>query len=39
VAGLKNNLAFRVVGKNGEGIKFRGFIVDSKNDTIARFSP
>jgi hypothetical protein len=39
VAGLKNNIAFRVVGKNGKGIKFKGFLVDPKNDTIARFSP
>jgi hypothetical protein len=39
VAGLRNNLAFRVVGKNGKGIKFNGFLVNNKNDTVAKFNP
>jgi hypothetical protein len=39
VAGLKNCVGFRVVGKNGKGIKFKGSLINNKNDTVATFSP
>jgi hypothetical protein len=39
VEGLKNTVAFRVVGKDGKGISFRGALLSAGNDTVARFSP
>ncbi len=39
VTGLKSNVGFRVVGKDGKGIRFKGAVVSSKNDTVARFAP
>ncbi len=39
IAGLPNTVAFRVVGKNGKGIGFKGAILNQKNDTVVRFHP
>ncbi|WP_205319128.1 hypothetical protein [Runella rosea] len=39
VQGLESNVAFRAVGQDGKGIKFRGSIVNQQNDTVAHFEP
>lgn len=39
VKGIRNKLAFRAVGENGKGIKFKGAIINQQNDTIAHFEP
>jgi len=39
VSGLKSNVAFRVVDKDGKGIDFKGAILDENKDTVARFQP
>jgi hypothetical protein len=39
VDGIKNTVGFRVVGKEGKGITFKGALLDEKKDTVVRFSP
>ncbi len=39
VKGLESKIAFRAVGENGKGIKFKGSIVNQQNDTVAHFEP
>ncbi|HZX73031.1 MAG TPA: hypothetical protein VFE57_01310, partial [Cyclobacteriaceae bacterium] len=39
VKGIKSKIAFRAIDKNGNGIGFRGAIVNVSNDTIVKFSP
>ncbi len=39
VDGLQNTIAFRVVGKDGKGINFKGAILNHKNDTLLKFQP
>jgi len=40
VAGISSKVAFKVTASDGKGLsEYRGFIVDQKNDTVARFSP
>ncbi|MBS1505613.1 MAG: hypothetical protein JSS79_03100 [Bacteroidetes bacterium] len=39
VDGIKSTVAFRVVGKDGRGINFKGALLDDKKDTVAHFSP
>ncbi len=39
VVGLKSSVGFRAVGKNGKGIKFKGSLINQKNDTVAHFVP
>jgi len=39
VSGINNKIAFRVVGADGLGVNFSGAIINSRNDTVARFSP
>lgn len=39
VSGVKSKIGFRAIDKSGKGISFSGALVNSKNDTIARFRP
>lgn len=39
VSGLTNKIAFRGVDRTGKGFDFTGFVVDERNDTLAKFSP
>lgn len=39
ISGIPGKVAFRVVGQDGKGINFNGAVVDSHNDTVARFKP
>ncbi|QEM13764.1 hypothetical protein [Mucilaginibacter rubeus] len=40
VAGLNSKVAFKVTASDGTGLsEYRGFVVDQKNDTVARFQP
>jgi hypothetical protein len=39
VNGLKSKVAFQGTNKQGKGIRFSGWILDEKNDTIAAVSP
>jgi hypothetical protein len=40
VAGVNSKVAFKVTASDGNGLsEYRGFIVDQKNDTVARFNP
>jgi len=39
VNGLKSKVAFQALNNYGRGINFTGFIVNTKNDTIARIRP
>jgi hypothetical protein len=39
IANLPGRIAFQAVGANGEGIAFKGSLVDEKNDTILSFAP
>ena len=39
VKGIENKIAFRAIGEDGKGIRFRGAVVNQQNDTIARFEP
>ncbi|HZY35831.1 MAG TPA: MG2 domain-containing protein [Mucilaginibacter sp.] len=37
VAGLKSVVAFKAVGRDGNGAEVSGIVLDAKNDTVARF--
>src|SRR3569833_2097872 len=37
VSGLNSKVAFKAVGKDGKGVDVSGAIINSKNDTVARF--
>ena len=39
VDGIKTTIACRVVDVTGKGIPYKGFILSSKSDTVARFAP
>lgn len=39
VDGIKSTVGFRVVGKDGKGIDFKGALLDDRKDTVLRFSP
>lgn len=39
VKGLKSKIAFRVTDQYGKGQVFNGALINSKNDTVARFQP
>ncbi|WP_114939784.1 hypothetical protein [Mucilaginibacter endophyticus] len=40
VAGINSKVAFKVTAPDGTGLsEYRGFVVDQKNDTVARFQP
>lgn len=39
VDGIKSTVGFRVVGKDGKGVNFKGALLDDRKDTVARFSP
>lgn len=39
IKGLESQIAFRAVGEDGKGIKFKGSIVNQQNDTVAHFEP
>lgn len=39
VNGIKSKVAFRVIDYNGEGIDFKGAIVNEDNDTVVLFNP
>jgi len=39
VSGIASKVAFKAVGKNGQGVAFTGVVVDQHNDTVARFKP
>lgn len=39
IAGLESRVGVRAVGKDGRGIKFKGAILNQKNDTLIKFSP
>ncbi len=39
VSGLESVVGFRVADPRGQGIDFRGIIVDEKNDTLAKIKP
>lgn len=39
VNGITSKVAFRVVGKDGKGIDYKGAIVNGRNDTLTRFTP
>lgn len=39
VNGLQSVVGFRAVNQNGRGIGFRGFILNEKNDTLAKINP
>ncbi len=36
---VENRVAFRAVGRDGKGIRFKGFLVNAQNDTLLRFEP
>jgi len=37
VSGLSSKVGFKAVGKDGRGVDVSGAVIDSKNDTVARF--
>lgn len=39
VKGIPSKVAFRAIGENGKGIKFKGVIINQQNDTVAHFEP
>ncbi|WPU98450.1 hypothetical protein SNE26_20710 [Mucilaginibacter sp. cycad4] len=40
VAGINSKVAFKVTAPDGRGLsEYRGFIIDQKHDTVARFRP
>lgn len=39
VDGIRSRIGFRVVDEKGAGISFRGFVTNSKGDTVAQFEP
>lgn len=39
VSGLKSKVAFRAIDNAGKGIIFKGYVLNQKNDTVARFQP
>lgn len=39
VKGIRNKVAFRAIGENGKGIKFKGTVINQQNDTVAHFEP
>lgn len=39
VSGLTGKIAFRGVDHTGKGLDFTGFVVDERNDTLAKFNP
>ena len=39
VSGLSSKIAFRGIDHAGKGLDFKGFVVDERNDTLAKFSP
>jgi hypothetical protein len=39
IKGIRNKVAFRAIGENGKGIKFKGTIINQQNDTVAHFEP
>ncbi|HEX8019050.1 hypothetical protein [Mucilaginibacter sp.] len=40
VAGINSRVAFKVTAPDGKGLnEYRGFVIDQKNDTVARFQP
>ncbi len=39
ITGLENTVGFRVVGRDGKGVNFKGAILNQENDTVVRFSP
>ncbi len=39
VADQSSRIAFRVTGKDGRGLNFKGAVINSTNDTIQHFSP
>lgn len=39
VYGLNSKVAFQVTNAGGQGLDFKGAIVDERNDTVVRFSP
>ncbi|MFM9837390.1 MAG: hypothetical protein ACKVOQ_03945 [Cyclobacteriaceae bacterium] len=39
LAGVKNNVAFRVIDANAMGIDFDGAVFNEQNDTISKFTP
>lgn len=39
VVGLRSKVAFRVTNQSGNGISFRGAVVNERNDTVAHFRP
>src|SRR5688572_10925859 len=39
VANVRSKVAYRVTDEKGAGLNFKGAIVDTKNDTVARFKP
>ncbi len=39
VQGIESKVAFRAVNQEGKGIRFRGFLLSHKNDTLVRFQP
>lgn len=38
IEGINSKVAFRIAGQNGLGMSCRGSIINSSNDTVARFS-
>jgi hypothetical protein len=39
IAGIKSKVAFRVTNASGNGIDFKGALLDQRNDTLAKFTP
>ncbi|WP_428654351.1 hypothetical protein [Runella sp.] len=39
VKGIESKVAFRAIGDDGKGIKFKGTIINQQNDTVAHFEP
>ncbi|QRR02255.1 hypothetical protein [Dyadobacter sandarakinus] len=39
VQGIESKVAFRAIGPDGKGLTFQGALVNSRNDTVARFTP
>ncbi|MCE7067864.1 hypothetical protein [Dyadobacter sp. CY326] len=39
VKNIESKVAFRAIGKDGNGIAFSGAIIDNQNDTIQKFQP
>ena len=39
VAGIEGKIAFIATDNNSKGIAFKGFVLNQKNDTLARFKP